>query len=337
MTCPTCGGELVPGADRCPVCEVPSLPRIEGALAADPRLVTPPARGKGRSDSPRDVVGAGRGDARDRSWREEVKARVRSRRQKRAEAGLPLFEEPVPPAPRKPDPESVRTKPVALPVRDEPRLTLPELSEVELADLPLQTTVPYGGKASGTGQGNVEDEARAIGRQHAATSPFGDEALLNDVGGEPELEPRLVPPPAESPSVERPARIGERVQAAAVDAALFVVVAAIVVYFTGRTAHVGVDAVLSAWPWLAAYQGLLAAFYAGYFTGTTGQTPGKLITGLRVIDTMGRPPGYLCAVGRAATGLLGITLGGLGLLPMVFDPALRAVHDRLFHTRVVRY
>jgi uncharacterized RDD family membrane protein YckC len=85
-----------------------------------------------------------------------------------------------------------------------------------------------------------------------------------------------------------------------------------------------------------AYQGLLALFYAGYFTGTTGQTPGKLMTGLRVVDTSGRPPGYSRAAARALTGLLGIALAGIALLPMAFDPALRALHDRLFQTRVVK-
>jgi uncharacterized RDD family membrane protein YckC len=39
---------------------------------------------------------------------------------------------------------------------------------------------------------------------------------------------------------------------------------------------------------------------------------------------------------RALVGLLGTGLVGLGLLPMAFDPAARALHDRLFRTRVVR-
>ena len=55
MTCPSCGGELVAGADRCPVCDAAVAPRVEGALATDPRLVTPPARGKRpRRADPRD-------------------------------------------------------------------------------------------------------------------------------------------------------------------------------------------------------------------------------------------------------------------------------------------
>ena len=39
---------------------------------------------------------------------------------------------------------------------------------------------------------------------------------------------------------------------------------------------------------------------------------------------------------RALVGLLGTALVGLGLVPMAFDPAGRALHDRLFRTRVVR-
>ena len=337
MTCPICGGELEPGADRCPVCELPSVPRVEGALAADPRLVTPPARGRARLDPLRDTPVAGKREGRDRSWRDEVKERVRSRRQKRAEAGLPLFDEPGTTTAPAAAPEVGPAVPVVAPAREQPRLTLPELSEVELADLPLQTSAPSGRSVADAGREDHGREPVATRQRSAPPSSLDDEELLAAADAEPELEPRLVPPPSESPSVERPARPGERAQAAAVDAALFVVVAAIVVYFTGRTARVGLEALLPAWPWLAAYQGLLAAFYAGYFTGTTGQTPGKLLTGLRVIDTTGRPPGYLRAAGRAAMGVVGILLGGLGLLPMVFDPALRTAHDRLFQTRVVRY
>jgi uncharacterized RDD family membrane protein YckC len=60
-----------------------------------------------------------------------------------------------------------------------------------------------------------------------------------------------------------------------------------------------------------------------------------MITGLRVVDPGGRPPGYVRAVLRAAAGALGTLLGGLGLVPMAFDPARRALHDRLLKTRVV--
>jgi uncharacterized RDD family membrane protein YckC len=145
----------------------------------------------------------------------------------------------------------------------------------------------------------------------------------------------LTPPPPELSPLERPARVAERAQAAAVDAGILCVLGALVVYFTGRTARVDVLSLAVSWPWLFSYLACLGLFYAGYFTGTSGQTPGKMVTGLRVVDARGRPPGYLRATGRAAVAAVGTALAGLGLIPMALDPARRAFHDRLLHTRVV--
>jgi len=329
MTCPTCGGELVPGADRCPVCDAAVAPRVEGALAADPRLATPPARPKGKPEPLRDIPGLRK---RERTWRDEVQERVRSRRQKRAEAGLPLFEQPEPPPVQaaRPEPPPASIEPaappppapaveaaVAEPVR-EPDLVSTRLSEAELADLPLRATV-------------AEPATRPPARSVPA---LDDEVLAAEREIEPEVE--LAPPLAEPAPLERPARAGERLRAAVVDGLLFGALAAVVVYFTGRAARVQVVALVASWPALASYLCLLALFYAGYFTGTTGQTPGKLMAGLRVVDAAGRPPGYLRSVARALVGLVGTGLVGLGLLPIAFDPAGRALHDRLFRTRVVR-
>ena len=152
------------------------------------------------------------------------------------------------------------------------------------------------------------------------------------------LEPRLEPPPrlVDERPVERPAQALERAQAAAVDVVLLAGLSAVVVYFASRFAHVPIDGLRPSWPYLASYLGFLALVYAVYFTGTTGQTLGKIVYGLRVVDTAGRPPGYLRAAGRAALGALGVVLAGLGLLPVLFDPARRAFHDRVLQTRVIR-
>jgi uncharacterized RDD family membrane protein YckC len=323
MTCPTCGGELVPGADRCPVCDASATPRVEGALAAEPRLLTPPARPKPKVEPLRDIPGLRK---RERTWRDEVQERVRSRRQKRAEAGLPLFDQPEPPPPAalppEPPPPAVSAPAAPAPAEvfppepvREPDLVSTRLSEAELADLPLRAA-----------------EAPEAPPRPAMPS-LDEDVFVGEAAGEAEVE---LSPVAEAAPVERPARAAERARAAAVDALVFAGLSALVVYFTGRAARVGVAALAPSWPALSSYLGLLALFYAGYFTGTTGQTPGKLATGLRVVGASGRPPGYLRAAARALVGLAGTALAGLGLLPMAFDPAARAFHDRLFRTRVVR-
>jgi uncharacterized RDD family membrane protein YckC len=111
---------------------------------------------------------------------------------------------------------------------------------------------------------------------------------------------------------------------------------AAVVYFASRVARVPLAGLWTAWPWLALYLGALGLLYAGYFTGTTGQTLGKMVHRLHVLDVSGGPPGHFRAVLRALLGSAGVVLAGGGLVPMLFDPARRALHDRLLRTRVVR-
>jgi uncharacterized RDD family membrane protein YckC len=201
------------------------------------------------------------------------------------------------------------------------------LSEAELADLPLNAEDEEAARA--------EREASALPRATRRAMPsLDDDALLRESETPPEVE--LPPISAEAPPLERPALPLERAQAAAVDSILFGALSVMVVYFTGRAARAPVTALVPGWPGLALYLALLALFYAAYFTGTTGQTPGKLMTGLRVLGSSGRPPGYLRAMARALVGVAGIALAGACLVPMAFDPARRTLHDRLFRTRVVR-
>lgn len=135
--------------------------------------------------------------------------------------------------------------------------------------------------------------------------------------------------------VERPARAFERLQAAVIDVGLLIGLAALVVYFAARVAQVPVAGLRPAWPFVAAYLAFLGLTYASYFTGTTGQTVGKILLGLRVVDTSGHAPGYRCALARGVLGTLGTLGAGLGLVTVLFDPAHRAVHDRLLRTRVI--
>ena len=333
MTCPSCGGELDANLDRCPVCDAGAAqqPRSIGALAVK------------RVES-HDIPGLRK---KERTWRDEVQERVRSRRQRRADAGLPLFDQveadapaAAESAPHSEPPSSLQasapiatSEPSAAPAAASSPLPSDDfvtvrLSDAELGDLPLNAD-----------EEEIDLQARA--REAAlpratrrVVSSLDEDLVTRESEAEPEVE--LPPLQAEAPPLERPALPLERAHAAAVDAILFAALAVVVVYFTGRAARTDVSALAVAWPGLAIYLGLMALFYAGYFTGTTGQTPGKLMTGLRVVGTTGRPPTYLKAMARAALGLVGIVLAGAVLVPMAFDPARRALHDRLFRTRVVR-
>ena len=64
--------------------------------------------------------------------------------------------------------------------------------------------------------------------------------------------------------------------------------------------------------------------------------PGKMLVGLRVVDTHGNPPGAARALSRSILALLGLAFLGLGAVPIFLDPARRAAHDRLVGTRVIR-
>jgi uncharacterized RDD family membrane protein YckC len=257
------------------------------------------------TDPLRDIPGMRK---RERTWKDEVRERVRERRlQRGAAVELPLFPdaEPVESAPPPPAPATEAE---------------PTLATDEVFDLPLrETEAPV-----------VRDFPR-----QAAIELGDSEAEAADPG--PRLDAWLDDAAAQPTApIERPAGFFERAQAAAVDLVLLICVWSVVVYFASRTAHVGLLGLRPAWPYLVAYLAFLGLVYAGYFTGTTGQTVGKIAGGLRVVDAGGRPPGYARAFARAALGVLGVALAFVGLAPMLLDPARRALHDRMLRTRVVK-
>lgn len=320
MTCPACSEALKKGQERCPRCGTVVYLPVEGALAPDPQL-TPPARSKG--EPLREIPGLKK---RERTWRDEVRERVRDRRQRRSgSSDLPLFreeEEELASTAAPPEPEAAG-----------PRSGISELGgapDLAADDLPLRPI----------------EAPIAPPRPQAPILPSrippplaqrAPEPALDDDGAEEEWPLEPAPRPDALRPVERPARIVERVGAAAVDAALLAVLFGVVVYFASRAAQVAVPRLLPSWPFLAGYLVFLGLAYAAYFTGTTGQTLGKIVSGLRVVDAAGHPPGFLRALVRAAMGTVGIAAAGLGAAPMFLDPAGRALHDRLLKTRVVKF
>lgn len=322
MTCPACSEALTKGQDRCPRCGTVVYLPVEGALAPDPQLIPPARNAKG--EPLREIPGLKK---RERTWKDEVRDRVRDRRQRRSgSADLPLFRD------EEPEPEAAPPETVA----EEPPSGLRELGgapDLAVDDLPLRPFEPA--VAPPAPPPPMLPRSAPSSRAAPLPVPAADTALEDEVEEEWPVEPA---PRAEAlRPVERPARFVERAAAAAVDSALLIGLFAVVVYFASRAARATVPALLPSWPFLAGYLAFLGLIYAGYFTGTTGQTLGKIVAGLRVVDAAGRPPGFLKALLRAALGTLALALAGLGAVPMLLDPAGRGLHDRMLKIRVVKF
>jgi uncharacterized RDD family membrane protein YckC len=268
----------------------------------------------------------------ERTWKDEVRDRVRDRRQLRTEGReLPLFREPddasaAPEADEVSPPEPAETAPPRFSDLGPPPAAEPEprglrMDEPAAEDLTLRVPDPIAPEAA---RADAPEPRRPAARDLVAESP-ADEWSLGPA------------PAGQAAPVERPAQWGERLQAGLVDLVLLAGMWSVVVYFAGRAAHVSLPGLRPAWPYLAGYLALLGLLYATYFTGATGQTLGKRLTGLKVVDADGRPPGWRKALARAAVGSVGILLAGSVLFPILVDPARRGFHDRLLKTRVVKH
>lgn len=325
MNCPSCQRGLPAGPhERCPFCATLINAPVEGALAPEPRL-----EAAEKVEPLREIPGLRR---REPTWKDEVRERVRQRKQQRG-VELPLFPEDEAP------PEAVeQAAPSALGDDDGADGAPAGGGLTELGDPPSrEDDLPLRPAAQGRG---LDASPRDLGAELAGDLLDGalegrmgdplEDASADRGWAAPEPARRAAPP------VERPARAFERAQAALLDLVLLLGMWCLVVYFASRAAHVTLEGLLPSWPYLAGYLAALGLLYAGYFTGTTGQTLGKIVFGLRVVDAAGQPPGYLRASARAALGSLGVVLGAGALVPMAFDPARRALHDRLLRTRVVK-
>jgi uncharacterized RDD family membrane protein YckC len=258
---------------------------------------------------------------REPSWKDEVRERMRHRKRSRSDGGeLPLFPES--------DVEEVLEHPATASELEQPPF------EAELEPPPAEAADASYPDASAA----VEDfPMRPREEMPASAEPAPDPV--------PELPPhrQLVElgeePPADEPqreeSVERPAYLGERARAAAVDGLLIAGVSAVVVYFAARAARVSLPGLLPTWPYLASFIAFFGLVYAAFFTGLTGQTLGKMLFHLRVVDRKGAPPGHARAALRATLGTFG-SLALVGIAPALLDPARRALHDRALRTRVIR-
>ena len=80
---------------------------------------------------------------------------------------------------------------------------------------------------------------------------------------------------------------------------------------------------------------LLSFFYAIYFIGGWGATPGLRTPGLVVVDLENRPVGYMQVVLRYFGTLAAVLPAGLGQILIVIDKRGRGLGDRLAGTKVI--
>lgn len=81
---------------------------------------------------------------------------------------------------------------------------------------------------------------------------------------------------------------------------------------------------------------LLVSVYSIFFHGYSGQTPGKMLFGLKVVHTSGLPLGYAHSFLRLAGAVLSAIPLTLGFFWAAFDKNKQTWHDKLTDTYVVR-
>lgn len=148
--------------------------------------------------------------------------------------------------------------------------------------------------------------------------------------------------PESSSSSSGTAGLAARLIAGIIDTSIMVGVHGAVIYFTLRLCGLTFDEIAALPP--VPMLGFLLLLTGGYFvsfTAASGQTIGKMATGIRVVPGADTDQGHTgvplgTAMVRAAACLVSVLPAGAGLLPALLSPEHRALHDRLADTRVVK-
>ncbi len=76
--------------------------------------------------------------------------------------------------------------------------------------------------------------------------------------------------------------------------------------------------------------------YETYFVGKFGQTPGKMVCGIKIVRPDGSSLTYLRAFGRYWARILSFMVCLVGVIIVGFDEEKRGLHDHICDTRVIR-
>lgn len=119
-----------------------------------------------------------------------------------------------------------------------------------------------------------------------------------------------------------------RMYASVIDIGLLLIIIYFTRWVTGGNAFSG--------PGTAPQDIFILLGYLVLFTGIRGQTPGKMVAGIIVVDAEGHVPGVAVAIPREVVGRLVATAAlGLGLAWISLDPKRQGWHDKIAGTYVV--
>jgi uncharacterized RDD family membrane protein YckC len=240
------------------------------------------------------------------------------------EPGEPAAAESAQPARRGPPARSVT--PAALPL----------FNESDADDTPLITT-PRPVRPPLSVRRTTPEIPRT--RAKTATPRLGEGEL--DFPSEPvddvaRIAPPIVDAATDFPLELAPASSIRRILATFIDVVLLAAIDLVVIYLTLALVGLTMDeiSVLPALP-LVTFFVLLDGGYLVVFIAASGQTIGKLVTGIRVLREDGRRVTVAGAVVRAAGCAASLLTAGIGYLPAFITVDRRALQDRVAGTRVV--
>ncbi len=133
------------------------------------------------------------------------------------------------------------------------------------------------------------------------------------------------------------APLGRRAIAGIADALALVIIAGVLVGAASSATEAAYDVLLTdaLLPLVLAW-GIFAFGYSVFFTGTCGQTIGKMVMRLRVVSTDQFSVGFGRATKRLVASVPSILVLGIGFFLALRDPKRRTVYDRVAQTRVVK-
>ena len=182
-------------------------------------------------------------------------------------------------------------------------------------DGPPAGASPYGGPPHG---------APSYGGQPYGGQPYGGQPY----GGQPYGAPAYGSP-AGPPGMPELASWGLRVGGYLIDALIGFAVG-LVLGVVGLAIGQSLDA-------LSNVVGLALFLYFGYLTGTTGQTPGRKVVGIRVLrEQDGQVLGAGAGIGRAFLHILDALPLGLGFLWPIWDAKKQTFADKVIKSVVVK-